>query len=76
VVGYGSFSLWVIHKEDLCPSSRDINRLIIKNYNGTLNVNVSKEYTIMMLLKCHNNWHRQPINVPTAGPQAFLMDNS
>jgi hypothetical protein len=29
VVGYGSFSLCVIHKEGLCPSSGDINRLMI-----------------------------------------------
>jgi hypothetical protein len=29
VVGYGPFSLWVIHKEDLCSSSRDINRLMM-----------------------------------------------
>jgi hypothetical protein len=29
VVGYGPFSLWVIHKEDLCPSSGEINRLMI-----------------------------------------------
>jgi hypothetical protein len=28
VVGYGSFSLWVIHKKDLCPSSAGINRLM------------------------------------------------
>jgi hypothetical protein len=28
VVGYGPFSFCVIHKEGLCPSSRDINRLI------------------------------------------------
>jgi hypothetical protein len=28
VVGFGPFSLCVIHKEDLCPSSGDINRLI------------------------------------------------
>jgi hypothetical protein len=27
VVGYGPFSLCVIHKEGLCPSSGDINRL-------------------------------------------------
>jgi hypothetical protein len=27
VVGYGSFSLCVIHKEGLCPSIGDINRL-------------------------------------------------
>jgi hypothetical protein len=24
------FSLWVIHKEGLCPSSGDINRLMMK----------------------------------------------
>jgi hypothetical protein len=29
VVGYDPFSLWVIHKEALCPSSRDINRLMM-----------------------------------------------
>jgi hypothetical protein len=29
VVGYGPFSLWVIHKEGLCPSSEDINRLMM-----------------------------------------------
>jgi hypothetical protein len=29
VVGYGPFSLWVIHKEGLCPSSGDFNRLMM-----------------------------------------------
>jgi hypothetical protein len=29
VVGYGPFSLCVIHKEGLCPSSDDINRLMM-----------------------------------------------
>jgi hypothetical protein len=28
-VGYGPFSLCVIHKEGLCPSSGDINRLMM-----------------------------------------------
>jgi hypothetical protein len=31
VVGYGPFSLYVIHKEGPCPSSGDINRLIVKD---------------------------------------------
>jgi hypothetical protein len=31
VVGYGPFSLCVIHKEGLCSSSGDINRLMMKN---------------------------------------------
>jgi hypothetical protein len=35
VVGYGSFSLCVIHKEGLCSSSGDINRLMMKVYIGT-----------------------------------------
>jgi hypothetical protein len=29
VVGYGSFTLYVNHKEGLCPSSGDINRLMM-----------------------------------------------
>jgi hypothetical protein len=29
VMCYGPFSLWVIHKEGLCPSSGDINRLMM-----------------------------------------------
>jgi hypothetical protein len=29
VVGYGPFSLCVIHKEGLCPSSGNINRLMM-----------------------------------------------
>jgi hypothetical protein len=32
VVGYGPFSLWVIHKEGLCPSSGDINRLMMIDF--------------------------------------------
>jgi hypothetical protein len=31
VVGYGWFSLYVIHKECLCPNSGDINRLMMMN---------------------------------------------
>jgi hypothetical protein len=34
VVGYGPFSLSVIHKEGLCPSSGDINRLMLMNYSS------------------------------------------
>jgi hypothetical protein len=30
-VCYGPFSLWVIHKEGLCPGSGDINRLMMMN---------------------------------------------
>jgi hypothetical protein len=29
VVGYGPFTLWLIHKEDLCPNSVDIIRLMM-----------------------------------------------
>jgi hypothetical protein len=32
VVGYGPFSLCVIHKEGLCPSSVDINTLMMMTY--------------------------------------------
>jgi hypothetical protein len=30
VVGYGLFSLSVIHKEGMCPNSGDFNRLMMK----------------------------------------------
>jgi hypothetical protein len=33
VVGYGPFSLSVFHKEGLCPSSGDINRLTMMMMN-------------------------------------------
>jgi hypothetical protein len=33
VVGYGLFSLCAIHKEGLCPSSGDINRLMMLKMN-------------------------------------------
>jgi hypothetical protein len=33
VVGYGPFSLCVIHKEGLCPSSGDINRVMMIKFN-------------------------------------------
>jgi hypothetical protein len=29
VVAYGPFSLWVIHKEGLCPSNGDIKRVMM-----------------------------------------------
>jgi hypothetical protein len=32
VVDYGPFSLCVIHKEGLCPSSGDINRLMMNKF--------------------------------------------
>jgi hypothetical protein len=33
LVGYGPFSLWVIYKEGLCPSSGVINRLMIMMFS-------------------------------------------
>jgi hypothetical protein len=43
VVGYGPFSLWVIHKEGLCPSSGDINRLMMMM---TLTVLLAAEFAL------------------------------
>jgi hypothetical protein len=34
VLAYGPFSLWVMHKEGLCPSSGDINRLMMMMKEG------------------------------------------
>jgi hypothetical protein len=36
VVDYGPFSLCVIHKEGLCPSSGDINRLMMMMNNNNI----------------------------------------
>jgi hypothetical protein len=40
-MGYCPFSLWVIHKEGLCPSSGDINRLMMM---------MMMNYTIYLLI--------------------------
>jgi hypothetical protein len=46
VVDYGPFSLWVIHKEGLCPSSRNINVLMIMMMMnlGTKEYHISPSY--------------------------------
>jgi hypothetical protein len=49
VVGYGRFSLWVIHKEGLCPSNGDINRLMVMMMN---------KYLYMFLCKYIHIIHR------------------
>jgi hypothetical protein len=38
VVGYGQFSLCVIHKEGLCPSSENINRLMMMLIMHIINI--------------------------------------
>jgi hypothetical protein len=40
VVDYGHFSLFVIYKEGLCPSSEDINRLMM-TINATSPTNIA-----------------------------------
>jgi hypothetical protein len=41
VVGYGPFSLCVIHKQGLCSSSGDINRLMMRRYTQRGSRNIS-----------------------------------
>jgi hypothetical protein len=51
VVGFGPFSLSVIHKEGLCPSSGDIIRLMITQLPTNRNHLLSrKNYKLMRLL--------------------------
>jgi hypothetical protein len=45
VVGYGPFSLSLIHKEGLCSSSGDINRLMMMKYLHWL-LNYMNCYTV------------------------------
>jgi hypothetical protein len=49
VVGYGPFSLCVIHKEGLCPSSGDINRLMM---NTLYKVIVLETSVCFVLVPC------------------------
>jgi hypothetical protein len=55
VVGYGPFSLYVIHKEGLCPSSGDINRLMMmmKGFISRLYLS-SKELDFLEILQDNN----------------------
>jgi hypothetical protein len=63
VVGYGPFSLWVIHKEGLCPSSGDINRLMMmmmmvmtKNHIVKTTIGGESVATTMQLCsRCYKN---------------------
>jgi hypothetical protein len=50
MVGYGPFFLWVIHKEDLCPSNVDINRLMIMMNNNHAGVSFSFRLDSQLLL--------------------------
>jgi hypothetical protein len=43
VVGYDPFSLYVIHKDGLCPRSGDVNRLMMKDTYIDLHNNTEKE---------------------------------
>jgi hypothetical protein len=53
VVGYGPFWFCVIHKKDRCPSSGDINRLMmmVKRLRLMLFINTLKFMTSMKLVK-------------------------
>jgi hypothetical protein len=46
--GYGPFSLRVIHKEGLCPISRDINRLMMMaSFKAIMNVKKLAVYRLL-----------------------------
>jgi hypothetical protein len=76
VVGFGPFSLCVIHREGLCPSSRDIDRLMMmmmtmkalkKTINihllflwGWFKISVNTEYCIRLKPKCVRTWTYNP----------------
>jgi hypothetical protein len=51
VVGYGLFSLCVIHKEGLCPSSGDINRLMMSIERGQVKRTRNQRTFIRNLMK-------------------------
>jgi hypothetical protein len=64
VVGYGPFSLWLIHKEGLCPSSGDINRLMMMltwvgfgliGYANLLLCPIGEDLSLALSSLCFNN---------------------
>jgi hypothetical protein len=64
VVGYGPFSLCVINREGQCPSSGDINGLMMMTRAKPVRVTsliISRVYSVIDIN------HLQPINVLTAG---------
>jgi hypothetical protein len=46
VVGYGPFSLCVIHKEGLCPSNGDLNWLMMMMMCATLYIHIHTPFTL------------------------------
>jgi hypothetical protein len=65
VVGYGPFFLWVIHKEGLCPSNGDINRLMMTlkskiNMKKCLICFILEQDNILLklLMKYSADWYR------------------
>jgi hypothetical protein len=55
VEGYGPFSLCVIHKEGLCPSSGDINRLTMMMTKHTWRQTAESEFILyrVMIMMIH-----------------------
>jgi hypothetical protein len=86
VVGYGPFSLWVIHKEGLCPSSGDINRLMmimsvifylsVPNVLGT--VNSTSDYTLWTLRRSYFkvseiDYNQTVLDLPPVTSAVFII---
>jgi hypothetical protein len=66
VVGYDTFSLWVIHKEGLCPSRWDIKRLMKKKiYTNTCTlVLILFEFLSMIDKALYKPWPQLKIAEP------------
>jgi hypothetical protein len=60
--GVVSFKIQIVPTENLCMES------------GVLMVLFNKQIASNIYQHHHHHHHHQPINVPTAGVQAFLMD--
>jgi hypothetical protein len=71
VVGYGPFSLCVIHKEDLCPSNGDINRLMM-NVNCVTSKQKKKHVIGWLNFACLSP---SAVNVVLVRPQARWSDD-
>jgi hypothetical protein len=54
MVGYGPFSVCLIHKEGLCPSSGDINRLTMMMTEKNIESKKIRTELVLLNLAVHN----------------------
>jgi hypothetical protein len=58
VEGYGPFSLYVIHYEGPCPTSKDINRLMMMPIRGPISLLIACSFNLLLLFKVYGSHYQ------------------